>query len=78
MGYDCNGQLIDNIFQSLAPLLDRSNLSSTDKMRLIMLYNLTQPPMKDSDNRSMLDHAKLNTEDLDSLRQLMSMINVLF
>ncbi len=77
MGYDGDGQPAVNLFQSLAPLLDRSNLTSSDKIRLIMLYNLTQPAMKDADSRSMRDHAKLDSNDLESLRQLSNLVNVL-
>ena len=74
---DSDGNLAKDMWKQTAPLLDRDNLSSSDKARLIMLYLLTQPKMSDTDRRSMLDHAKLNPKDMESVKQLMNMTGVI-
>ncbi len=71
MGVDPEGKPAKDLWKQLTPLLGRDNLSSEDRVRLIMIYLLTQPALSDSDRKSMLDHAKLDPADMESLRRLM-------
>lgn len=77
MGVDPEGKPIKDIWKQLVPLLNRDNLNSQDRVRLIMIYLLTQPPLNDADRRSMLDHAKLDSTDMESLRRLMLLCGVI-
>lgn len=70
-GVDPEGKSVKDVWQQLVGLLRRDNLDSTDRVRLIMLYLLTQPALSEADRKAMLDHAKLSSDDLESLRKLM-------
>jgi syntaxin-binding protein 1 len=76
MGVDPEGKAIKDIWKQMTPLLGRDNLSSEDRIRLIMIYLLTQPTLNEADRNSMLDHAKLSQTDLESLRRLMLLCGV--
>lgn len=76
MGVDPEGKPVKDIWKQMVPLLSRDNLSSEDRVRLIMIYLLTQPNLNDADRKSMLDHAKLSSSDLESLRRLMLLCGV--
>ena len=71
MGVDPEGKTVKDVWQQLVDLLRRDNLDSSDRVRLIMIYLLTQPALSEADRKSMLDHAKLSADDLESLRKLM-------
>lgn len=77
MGVDPEGKTAKDIWKQMVPLLGRDNLNSEDRVRLIMIYLLTQPALNDSDHKSMLDHAKLNSTDMESLRRLMLISGVI-
>ena len=76
-GVDPEGKTAKDIWKQMVPLLGRDNLTSEDRVRLIMIYLLTQPALNDSDRKSMLDHAKLNSTDMESLRRLMFISGVI-
>lgn len=76
MGVDPEGKVVKDIWKQMTPLLGRDNLSSEDRVRLIMIYLLTQPTLNEADRKSMLDHAKLSPSDLESLRRLMLLCGV--
>ena len=76
-GVDPEGKPTKDIWKQMIPLLGRDNLSSEERARLIMIFLLTQPALNESDRKSMLDHAKLNPSDLESLRRLMLICGVL-
>ena len=76
-GVDPEGKPTKDIWKQMIPLLGRDNLSSEERARLIMIFLLTQPALNESDRKSMLDHAKLNQSDLESLRRLMLICGVL-
>lgn len=76
MGVDPEGKPVKDIWKQMTPLLSRENLSSEDRVRLIMIYLLTQPNLNDADRKSMLDHANLSPSYLESLRRLMLLCGV--
>ena len=76
-GVDPEGKPVSkDIWKQMTALLSRDNLSSEDRVRLIMIYLLTQTALSDSDRKSMLDHAKIDSNDLESLRRLMLLCGV--
>ena len=77
MGVDPEGKPVKDIWKQMTSLLGRENLSSEDRARLIMIYLLTQPNLNDADRKSMLDHAKLTSSDLESVRRLMLLCGVI-
>lgn len=77
MGVDPEGKAVKDLWKQMTPLLGRDNLSSEDRVRLIMIYLLTQPTLNEADRISILDHAKLSPTDLESLRRLMLLCGVL-
>ena len=77
MGVDPEGKPIKDIWKQMTPLLGRENLSSEDRVRLIMIYLLTQSSLNDADRKSMLDHANLISNDMESLRRLMLLCGVI-
>ena len=78
MGVDPEGKPIKDIWKQMTSLLGRENLSSEDRVRLIMIYLLTQSSLNDSDRKSMLDHANLSSNDMESLRRLILLCGVIF
>lgn len=77
MGVDPEGKPVKDIWKQITPLLSRDNLSSEDRVRLLMIYLLTQPALSEADRKSMLEHAKLISSDLESLRRLMLLCGVI-
>ena len=76
-GVDTEGKVVSkDIWKQMTSLLNRDNLSSEDRVRLIMLYLLTQSALSESDRKSMLDHAKIDSNDLEALRRLMLLCGV--
>ncbi len=78
MGVDPEGKPVKDVWRSLITSLGREVLDSRDRLRLVLLYLLTQPPLNETDRKSLLDHAKLIPEDLDSLRKMMLLGGVRF
>jgi len=76
MGVDPEGKVVKDMWKQMTPLLSRDNLSSEDRLRLILIYLLTQPGLNESDRKSMLEHSKLTSSDLESLRRLMLLCGV--
>lgn len=78
MGVDPEGKPVKDIWKQMTPLLGRENLSSEDRVRLIMIYLLTQSALNEADRKSMLDHANLSSNEMESLRRLMMLCGVIF
>lgn len=76
MGVDPEGKAVKDMWKQLTPLLSRDNLSSEDRLRLILIFLLTQSSLSESDRKSMLEHSKLSSSDLESLRRLMLLCGV--
>jgi syntaxin-binding protein 1 len=70
-GLDSEGEDIrEHVWSDMAALLEQPSLSPKDKARLVMLYLLTQPQLSDQDRKSLFDHAKLNREELETVKML--------
>ncbi len=78
MGVDAEGKsvVVKDSWRSLQALLGRDALDSRDRLRLCLIYLLTQPALSEADRKSLLDQARLEPEDLDSLRKMMLLSGV--
>jgi len=62
-GEDSDGKTVKNLMSNVAPLLSDPSVDTTDKLRLIMLYIISQEGIKDADRRRVMDLAKISFED---------------
>ncbi|TPX69077.1 hypothetical protein SpCBS45565_g02765 [Spizellomyces sp. 'palustris'] len=59
-----------NVMMDMVPALDSDNVSPTDKLRLLMLYIITQHGIEDDERRRLLGYAKLSVEDSQAITNL--------
>jgi len=69
-GYDAQGHEAKNIMSRLPPFLEDPHISVVDKVRLLMLFIISQDGMKDSDRERMMHYAKLPDEDKETISNL--------
>eukprot|EP01113_Clastostelium_recurvatum_P022373 TRINITY_DN2667_c0_g1_i1.p1 TRINITY_DN2667_c0_g1~~TRINITY_DN2667_c0_g1_i1.p1 ORF type:complete len:620 (-),score=203.59 TRINITY_DN2667_c0_g1_i1:32-1732(-) len=69
-GEDADGKTIKNVISSLAPILSDPDVSKADKMRLIMLYIISQEGIKDSDRKRLVDMAKITNAEQTAISNL--------
>jgi len=69
-GYDAQGHEAKNIMSRLPPFLEDAHISVVDKVRLLMLFIISQDGMKDSDRERMMRYAKLPDEDQETISNL--------
>jgi len=62
-GEDAEGKAVKNLLSSLPPILTDSNVSVTDKLRLLMLYIVSQEGIKEADRKRLMDLAQISNED---------------
>ena len=62
-GFDAQGNEPKNVMNRLPPFLEDPNVSVEDKVRLLMLFIISQDGIKDSDRQRMMKYAKLSPED---------------
>lgn len=62
-GFDAQGNEPKNVMNRLPPFLEDPNVSVEDKVRLLMLFIISQDGMKDSDRQRMMKYARLSPED---------------
>jgi len=69
-GVDAQGNVAKNIMSRLPPFLEDAHISVVDKVRLLMLFIISQDGMKDSDRERMMRYAKLPDEDQETISNL--------
>jgi len=69
-GEDADGKAVKNIISALAPLLTDAEVSMLDKIRLLMIYIISQEGIKDSDRKRLMDLAKISFEDQGAISNL--------
>jgi len=69
-GFDAQGHEAKNIMSRLPPFLEDPHISVVDKVRLLMLFIISQDGMKDSDRERMMRYAKLPDEDQETISNL--------
>jgi len=69
-GFDAQGHEAKNIMSRLPPFLEDPHISVIDKVRLLMLFIISQDGMKDSDRERMMRYAKLPSEDQETISNL--------
>jgi len=69
-GYDAQGNEAKNAMNRLPPFLEDPNISTVDKVRLLMLFIISQDGMKDSDRERMMRYAKLPDSEQETISNL--------
>lgn len=72
-GEDSEGKQVKNILVTLPPLLELSSIDQDDKLRLLMIYIISQEGIKDPDRKRLMDIAKVSLQDqgcISNLRHL--------
>lgn len=69
-GFDAQGNEPKNVMSRLPPFLEDPTVSVEDKVRLLMLFIISQDGMKDTDRVRMMKYAKLSTEDQSIIANL--------
>jgi len=69
-GFDAQGHEAKNIMSRLPPFLEDAHISVVDKVRLLMLFIISQDGMKDSDRERMMRYAKLPDEEQETISNL--------
>ncbi|KAI9092656.1 Sec1-like protein [Phlyctochytrium arcticum] len=71
-GENVDGRTIkfSNVMMDMVPVLDSDTISSIDKLRLLMLYIITQNGIEDDERRRLLGYAKLSLEDSQAITNL--------
>lgn len=70
IGTDPDGEKVANVWAMMTPLFAIPAVTSAERARLVMLYMLTQPPLSEAEKKALFEHAKLGTDELESVRQL--------
>jgi len=69
-GEDAEGKSVKNLLSSLPPLLTDSSVSLVDKLRLLMLYIVSQEGIKDSDRKRLMELASISNDDQGCISNL--------
>jgi len=69
-GEDADGKPVKNIISALAPLLTDAEVSMLDKIRLLMIYIISQEGIKDSDRKRLMELSKISFEDQGAISNL--------
>ena len=76
-GFDGEGKVIKDAWRQVMLLLEsKTSMSSLEKVRLLMIFFLTQSKLDDAERRRLLDQANLEPGDYDALTRLMHICNV--
>jgi len=69
-GFDAQGKETKNVMSRLPPFLEDPHISVVDKVRLLMLFIISQDGMKDIDRERMMRYAKLPDEEQEAIANL--------
>jgi len=69
-GEDADGKTVKNVISALAPILSDGSVSKSDKMRLIMLYIISQEGIKDSDRKRLVELAQISNQEQAAISNL--------
>jgi len=69
-GEDAEGNPIKNVISSMPPVLTDETIDKMDKIRLLMLYIISQEGIKDSEKKRLLDLGKITAEEQSYISNL--------
>jgi len=69
-GEDADGKTVKNVISSLPPILADPHVSKEDKMRLLMIYIISQEGIKDQDRKRLMDLAKISNQEQAAIANL--------
>jgi len=70
IGEDAEGKPTKNIISSMSQFLTDSSVNDIEKLRLLMIYLISQEGIKDSDRRRLFDLAKISIQDQAAVTNL--------
>jgi len=69
-GEDADGKAVKNTITSLPPLLSDPDVTKEEKLRLLMIYVISQGGVKDQDRKRLMDLAKISVAEQKSIANL--------
>ncbi|GJJ76041.1 hypothetical protein EMPS_08400 [Entomortierella parvispora] len=69
-GETVDGHLPKQVLAEMVPLLDDPDVSSMDKLRLLMLYTICRGGLKAEDRERLYSHAKVSEGNAEAIRNL--------
>jgi len=69
-GEDAEGNPVKNVISGMPPILTDENISKLDKLRLLMLYIISQEGIKDGDRKRLMDLAKVTPDEQSCISNL--------
>jgi syntaxin-binding protein 1 len=70
VGEDSDGRPVKNLISSMPPFLTDNQVELFDKLRLLMIYIISQEGIKDTDRKRLMELAKLNNNDQSAISNL--------
>lgn len=69
-GEDAEGKAVKNVITSLPPILSDPEVSKEEKLRLLMIYVISQGGLKDQDRKRLMDLAKISVPEQKAIANL--------
>lgn len=69
-GEDSDGKVVKNIVTALPPVLSDPNVTKEEKLRLLMIYVISQGGVKDQDRKRLMDLAKISISEQRAIANL--------
>jgi len=69
-GEDSEGKAVKNIVMDLPPVLSDPNVTKEEKLRLLMIYVISQGGVKDQDRKRLMDLAKITITEQKAIANL--------
>jgi syntaxin-binding protein 1 len=70
MGEDSDGNKLKNAITQITPVLSSASVDPLDKLRLVMIYIITNEGIKDADRQVLMRMAGINTADQTAIANL--------
>jgi len=69
-GEDADGKTVKNVITNLPPILSDPAVSKDEKLRLLMIYIISQEGIKEQDRKRLMDLAKISNQEQNSIANL--------
>jgi syntaxin-binding protein 1 len=72
-GEDAERKAVKNVISRLPPILSDPSVSREDKMRLLIIYIISQEGIKDQDRKRLMELAKVSVQDQTTIANISSL-----